>query len=227
MAEDELRDDPRDVVGAGSKNRIACHLFQTGRCTYGQNCRFRHVLICKRFIKQSWCDEKNCGYVHMNTRAKSPPHQRRDRSRSPPRRQRSHERRDHHDHQPRQNYYASQQTRPKQQHPQYDLRAQYAPTRPQQQPRQQHQPQYAPTSPKYTPTDQCAQTQPRHQLFHHAQTQPQYAPTSPKYTPTDQYAPTSPKYTPTKPKYTPSDAPYDPEEPLIYAPVPVPRQLIH
>lgn len=43
---------------------MACYFFQTQRCRR-QECTDRHVLVCKRFLAQGWCDERNCGAAHM------------------------------------------------------------------------------------------------------------------------------------------------------------------
>jgi len=50
---------------------IACGAFQTDKCRYGAYCKFRHVKICPRFSKMSYCDNTNCPWVHMNTRSNS------------------------------------------------------------------------------------------------------------------------------------------------------------
>ena len=44
----------------------ACFAYQRQQCKYGSKCHFRHVIICKNFIRNGWCDRTRCYDAHMS-----------------------------------------------------------------------------------------------------------------------------------------------------------------
>lgn len=147
MDEEPLRDDE----GAKPKTirkitNVACGAFQNGMCRYGEYCKFNHVIICKSFARRGFCESRNCGNVHIPTRA-------RNRSRSPRRRSRSPRRPQpyYRPEPPPQRPMEAPPLRPMEAPPQRPMEA---PRMPPYEPVAPPAPIYAPNSPTYSPTEE-------------------------------------------------------------------------